>query len=253
MSIAGGIPRIPVKFKGETSPRVVIQPAYRLTNGTYGGGGALVDARIIRQVEEDGRSYGQIMVSWEDSEAGGDYDMDVWGLISYEMDSATNKIRVTTDAIYDATANPQGFGYVISGTDRDGLHFHSGILNFSYTDPMPGMVVTGSTKLNASGGCQDCTCEPIRRPPPNTPSPAPPRPSRLRTRSTTPRSSAASRTPTATSARRRPASSAASCSLPNSTSATTTAAPTPPTAFPTPTSRSTTRSGSSSAWNAPSS
>ena len=156
VSIAGGIPRIPVKFKGETEPRVVIQPAYRLTNGTYGGGGALVDARVIRQVEEDKRSYGQIMVSWEDSEAGGDYDMDVWGLISYEMDLDTQKIHVTTDAIYDATSNPQGFGYVISGTDRDGLHFHSGILGFSYTDPMPGMVVTGSTKINASGGCQNC-------------------------------------------------------------------------------------------------
>jgi len=156
VSIAGGIPRIPIKFKGETEPRVVIQPAYRLTNGTYGGGGALVDARVIRQVEEDKRSYGQIMVSWEDSEAGGDYDMDVWGLISYEMDLDTQKIHVTTDAIYDATSNPQGFGYVISGTDRDGLHFHSGILGFSYTDPMPGMVVTGSTKINASGGCQNC-------------------------------------------------------------------------------------------------
>jgi type IV pilus assembly protein PilY1 len=156
VSIAGGIPRIPVKFKGETEPRVVIQPAYRLTNGTYGGGGALVDARIIRQIEEDDRSYGQIMVSWEDSEAGGDYDMDVWGLLSYEMDKATKKLRVTTDTIYDATANPQGFGYVLSGTDRDGLHFHSGVLNFSYTDPMPGMVVSGSPQLNASGGCKNC-------------------------------------------------------------------------------------------------
>ena len=156
VSIAGGIPRIPVKFKGETTPRAVIQPAYRLTNGTYGGGGALVDARIIRQVEEDGRSYGQIMVSWEDSEAGGDYDMDVWGLITYEMDSATSKIRVTTDTIYNATSNPQGFGYVISGTDRDGLHFHSGILNFNYTDPMAGMAVTGSPQLNATGGCMNC-------------------------------------------------------------------------------------------------
>ncbi len=156
VSIAGGTPRIPVKFAGEKSPRVVIQPAYRLTNGTYGGGGSLVDARIIRQVEEADRSYGHVMVSWEDSEAGGDYDMDVWGLISYEMIKSTNEIKITTDAIYDATANPQGFGYVISGTDRDGLHFHSGILNFSYTDPTPGMSVTGSTKLNASGGCQGC-------------------------------------------------------------------------------------------------
>ncbi|MET0509677.1 MAG: PilC/PilY family type IV pilus protein, partial [Burkholderiaceae bacterium] len=157
VSIAGGIPRIPVKFKGETQSRVVIQPAYRLTQGTYGGGGALVDARIIRQIEENDRSYGTIMVSWEDSEAGGDYDMDVWGIITYEMKRSTNRITVTTDTVYKASANPQGFGYVISGTSQDGLHFHSGVYGFDYTDPTPPVSVTGSTgRLNASGGCVDC-------------------------------------------------------------------------------------------------
>lgn len=157
VSIAGGIPRIPVKFKGEKTPRVIIQPAYRLTNGTYGGGGSLVDARIIRQVEEDERSYGTIMVSWEDSEAGGDYDMDVWGTITYELVRATNRISVTTDTVYKASANPQGFGYVISGTGQDGLHFHSGVYQFNYTDPTPPISVTGgSGNINASGGCSKC-------------------------------------------------------------------------------------------------
>ena len=88
VSIAGGIPRIPVKFKGETQSRVVIQPAYRLTQ------------RDLRRRRRPGRCpdhspdrrgrpivRNQIMVSWEDSEAGGDYDMDVWGIISYEMDT----------------------------------------------------------------------------------------------------------------------------------------------------------------------
>ncbi|MGE0310379.1 MAG: pilus assembly protein [Lautropia sp.] len=158
ISIAGGIPRIPIKFEGETVPRVVIQPAYRLVQGTFGGGGALVDARVIRQVETPDRAYGQIMVSWEDSEAGGDYDMDVWGIINYEMSLATGTIAVTTDTIGAATANPQGFGYVISGTLQDGLHYHSGIIGFDYNDPTPPLSVVSTTagRVNASGGCNNC-------------------------------------------------------------------------------------------------
>ena len=34
-----------------------------------------------------------------------------------------------------STDNPQGFGYAISGTTKDGPHFHSGILGFNFTDP----------------------------------------------------------------------------------------------------------------------
>lgn len=159
VSIAGGIPRVPVKFRGETQPRVVIQPAYRLIMSSGGGGGgALVDARIVRQVEEANRSYGTLMLSWEDSEAGGDYDMDVWGVLSYELDRATNRLSITTDVMHEATSEPQGFGYVVSGTDQDGLHFHSGIEGFNYTDPKrpSSFTTTTANKLNSSGGCQNC-------------------------------------------------------------------------------------------------
>lgn len=156
VSIAGGIPRIPVKFRGETAVRAIIQPAYRLTNGTYGGGGSLVEARMVRQVEEANRSYGTMMVSWEDSEAGGDYDMDVWGILTYDLNRSTNQVSVTTQVINAATSNPQGFGYVISGTSQDGLHFHSGIYDFNYNDPAM-ISVTPTTRINGSGGCKQCT------------------------------------------------------------------------------------------------
>lgn len=158
VQIAGGAPRVPVRFAGESAPRVVIQPAYRLvTDGTTFTGGALVDMRVISVVETPELSTGRLMLSFEDSEAGGDYDMDVWGILSWRMDRLTNTLQITTDVVSSATANPQGFGYVISGTTADGVHFHSGILDFSYTDPVAGMSVTGDAgRINASGGCNGC-------------------------------------------------------------------------------------------------
>ena len=157
ISIAGGVPRIPVRFKGESQARVVIQPAYRLDASNARGGGALVDARLVRQIEGSDRSYGTMMLSWEDSEAGGDYDMDVWGVLDYEMIRATNEIKVTTNVVHAQSSGGQGFGYVISGTSRDGLHFHSGVYGFNYTDPAQ-ISVSPSTAsyLNASGGCKGC-------------------------------------------------------------------------------------------------
>jgi type IV pilus assembly protein PilY1 len=159
VSLSAGVPRIPIKFSGDTEPRATIQPSYRLVNNGAIMGGALVDSRILFQKEEADRSTGRMFVSFEDSEGGGDYDMDVWGIISYEMTRTFGVIAlsITTDAVYEATGNPQGFGYIISGTNRDGQHFHSGIHNFSYTDATVGMSVTGDAgKINASGGCNGC-------------------------------------------------------------------------------------------------
>jgi type IV pilus assembly protein PilY1 len=158
VSLSAGLPRIPLKFADEAEPRGYIIPAYLLlANGTQMGG-ALVDMRIIKSYSDANFAYGEAMVSFEDSEAGGDYDMDVWGVLSYEMDKATNQLRITTDVIHQATGNPQGFGYVVSGTNADGRHFHSGIIGFNYVDPTPGM----STFTNAglpvgnNGGCNNC-------------------------------------------------------------------------------------------------
>jgi len=158
VQIAGGAPRVPLRFAGETTPRTVIQPAYRLvTGGTTFTGGALVDMRILSLVETPDVSSGRIMLIFEDSEAGGDYDQDVWGLLTWRMDRLTNTLQITTDVIAESTSSPQGFGYVISGTSADGVHFHSGIEGFSYTDPVGGMVVTGDAgRINASGGCNGC-------------------------------------------------------------------------------------------------
>ena len=135
IALATNVPKIEVRVA--SGKKVAILPAYRLDwgNGRFGGG-ALVDFKVVEQkTDASGNSHGKYYVNWEDSEMGGDYDMDMWGIIEYATSGET--ITVTTRAIFRATNQPQGFGYVISGTDRDGAHFHSGIegFNFTYTHP----------------------------------------------------------------------------------------------------------------------
>ena len=139
IALATNVPKIEVTVGGN---KVTILPAYRLDRSSSGsgpfGGGTLVDFKIVAQTP----TYGKFYVNWEDSETGGDYDQDMWGVIEYSV-SGSN-ITITTDAVSASTANGQGFGYILSGTNKDGPHFHSGIYSFDYTDP------TGVT------GCSDC-------------------------------------------------------------------------------------------------
>jgi type IV pilus assembly protein PilY1 len=168
ISLATNVPRVVVPVPGSTTGQtVVIQPTYRLTNarGNVGsiGSGAIVDVKIVRQaVSGDGSTRsGRIYVNWEDSEQGGDYDQDLWGVIDYVVTATTASI--TTNVVSASSANPQGFGYTISGTDKDGPHFHSGIYNFNFTDPLgidiynpAGTKINGTGPINTSGGCNNC-------------------------------------------------------------------------------------------------
>ncbi|MGN6701859.1 MAG: pilus assembly protein [Burkholderiaceae bacterium] len=153
VALSTAAPRIELDVKGK---KVTIQPSYRLNmssgGNVYVGGGTLVDFRVVQQTATDGR----YVVQWEDSEQGGDYDQDVWGILSYHVDG--EHVDVTTDVIDASTSNPQGFGYVITGTNKDGVHYHSGILGFSYDDAQAPthMSPSGVSFLNASGGCNNC-------------------------------------------------------------------------------------------------
>jgi type IV pilus assembly protein PilY1 len=148
VALATGSPRIAVKVPTQPGKTVVIQPAYRLSVGA-GGGGTLVDFRVVTQTD----TYGKYVVQWEDSEQGGDYDQDVWGTLEYKV--VGNKLQISTFVQAESTGNPQGFGYVISGSNKDGVHFHSGIEGFSFTDST-NISVTPTTNLNTSGGCNNC-------------------------------------------------------------------------------------------------
>ena len=142
IALASNVPIIEIAVPGGApGQKVVIQPVYRLNVGGKIGSGAIVDVKVVSQTATSGRLY----VNWEDSEQGGDYDQDVWGVIDYTISSSA--ITVTTDTIAASTANPQGFGYVISGTTKDGPHFTSGFGGFNFVDPTG---VTGCTNCNIS-------------------------------------------------------------------------------------------------------
>ena len=165
IALASNVPQIPLKLTGAAAPRVILQPAYRLFNTAPQGGGTLVDMQILAQSTSATSASGRIYLNWEDSEQGGDYDQDMWGTMSYCMQTGAdttscpgqgaNTVSVTTSAVAHSTANGQGFGYIISGTTKDGPHFHSGILGFIFTDPA-NVTVTPPTNVGASGGCNSC-------------------------------------------------------------------------------------------------
>jgi type IV pilus assembly protein PilY1 len=170
VQLATNTPQIRVTVPGSTDKFVTIIPAYRLVlpSGAVGGG-ALVDFKVISQTSDGTTARGSFYADWEDSFAGGDYDQDMWGIISYEITSTA--VNITTKPVAASTSNGQGFGYIISGTTQDGPHFHSGIYSFNYTDPVGikvydsnGVLLNGTTDangsgINASGGCVSCTVD----------------------------------------------------------------------------------------------
>ena len=149
--LATGTPRIKIPVPGQAGKCVFTLPFYRLRVGA-GGGGTLVNFKVVCQTATKGIH----VINWEDSEQDGDFANYILGILKYSIDTATAVITATTKLVAQATANPQGFGYVIFGKNtKDGVYSHSGIIEFNYTDPR-NITVTPSAKINASGGCKNC-------------------------------------------------------------------------------------------------
>lgn len=137
VALASNVPKIEIPVPGSTTNKVTLLPACKnlsVSPSVPGGGAcAIVDFRVVEpHTVTNGTGRGKFYVNWEDSEQGGDFDQDMWGLIEYEINSSS--ITVRTDAIAQSTPNAMGFGYILSGTaTADGFHAHSGINN--YTTP----------------------------------------------------------------------------------------------------------------------
>ncbi|MCP4091352.1 MAG: hypothetical protein GY746_16400 [Gammaproteobacteria bacterium] len=137
VTLAPAVPNIRVPIPGGTKT-VTILPACRSNNHSSEkliGNCAIVDFKVvIPHNEVAGTATGMFYVNWEDSEQGGDYDQDMTGVMSYSATST--QIQVTTRVFQKSTPFRLGFGYVISGTTKDGFHVHSGANSFdNYTDP----------------------------------------------------------------------------------------------------------------------
>jgi len=141
VSLQPAVPRVTIPVPS-SSDTVTILPACRNSDFNPEANCAIVDFKIAEQDVANGT--GKLYVNWEDSEQGGDFDSDMWGVIEYAINTATNTIDVTTDVIDESTIYDMGFGYVISGTTADGFHAHSGIEGFDFTD------------TTLADGCNNC-------------------------------------------------------------------------------------------------
>lgn len=139
VELAPAVPQIPIP-NADGSRAATLLPACRERRDgrtpEYGNC-AIVDFKVVFQETTGSGSRGQFFVQWEDSEQGGDYDMDMSGVLSYELAGTTLTVRTRTFS--DSSDGEMGFGYVVSGTTNDGFHVHSGI--------------NGYSELGCSGGC----------------------------------------------------------------------------------------------------
>ncbi|MCB2183209.1 MAG: hypothetical protein KQH63_14345 [Desulfobulbaceae bacterium] len=132
--LAAGNPVIEIPIPGAPDDEVVTLLPSCITNDKDDYGCTMVDFKIVKpHTEVAGVGHGKFLVIWEDSLQGNDYDLDAGGIIEYSI-TATN-ITITTGVTLENLGYSIGHGYVISGTEDDGLHIHSGTNGFNYTDP----------------------------------------------------------------------------------------------------------------------
>lgn len=133
VSLAASVPNVVVPVPSSASnAKVTILPACRNTTPEPDANCAIVDFKIVSQTSTGAVNSGRLYVNWEDTEHGGDYDQDMWGIIDYSV--SANEVIVSTDVIASSTPNSMGFGYIISGTTNDGFHVQSGIGNYTGGD-----------------------------------------------------------------------------------------------------------------------
>ncbi|MBD9355670.1 pilus assembly protein [Methylomonas albis] len=150
VALSPQVPKLVVPVPGSSTKKITILPACQNTD--IGGNCNIVDFKIVSQSSTSTLNTGKLYVNWEDSEQGGDFDQDEWGVLNYSISST--EVTITTDVIAESTIYNMGFGYIISGTTKDGYHAHSGIEGYAYTDPQG---VTGCSNCNVGDAATSVT------------------------------------------------------------------------------------------------
>lgn len=131
VALSPAVPKVVIPVPGDATKKITLLPACRADEGTDKKGNcAIVDFKVVNPVVTPTTATGKLYVNWEDSEQGGDYDQDMWGVIDYSV-ASTGAVTIGTQVLSQSAAPPMGFGYVISGTVEAGAFFHSGINHFT--------------------------------------------------------------------------------------------------------------------------
>lgn len=105
---------------GISSPKGYYQPTNQIVD-FYISSLANSDSSNRNPNINGGRYYAEFLVNFEDVEQGADHDMDAIARYSVAA-TADNGVEVTVTPIYESGSIQQNMGYVVSGSNRDGVY-----------------------------------------------------------------------------------------------------------------------------------
>lgn len=133
VELSAGVPRIDIPPGDPANIVFTILPGYvqYADDPNFPGTGQFMEFIIVQPHTEDsanpGEFTGRYFISYEDSVSGGDFDQDMWGILSYRFDSSANTVDVQTELmVFTSASTPHLFGFTILGSTQDGYHAYSG-------------------------------------------------------------------------------------------------------------------------------
>lgn len=133
-TLSGGVARIDVPIPGKRGKFIYITPEsawdfsdYRQTRGELMPG-AMLTFRAIHAEKDDAKqtASASYLVTWNDTQFGGDYDMDIVGFLRWEMEPSKEregafKLTVLTDVLNQEAGAKGAHGFSVMGTVADNL------------------------------------------------------------------------------------------------------------------------------------
>lgn len=126
VALASPLPRITIPLS--TGEVISLVPFGKSPSGTPEWGidpteGAFQPTNTIVDfyVESITPTEGSFLINFEDVEQGADHDMDAIARYQYKLNS-DDSVTITVDSLYAAGSIDQHMGYIISGTDKDGVY-----------------------------------------------------------------------------------------------------------------------------------
>ena len=126
-SLSGGAARVEVPIPNSNPRKYVYITPESLWNG--GGNKQMPGALLTFNAIATGKNtsnldYGTFVVTWNDAQMGGDYDMDIAGFLRYDVVPRAGgyDIKITTDILNVGAGDTGTHGFSVIGTDRDGRY-----------------------------------------------------------------------------------------------------------------------------------